>query len=125
MSRKQDPIVRVVEFFESAGLGVAQTALALAKAIVKKRTPSQKPVQRRRRVKKVTTPAAPQPDAAAITLGAKAPEAVQTTAVRARGSAPSARRRRSTQTVAAAAPPAGGKPLDLALPGLGPSTVGE
>ena len=120
MSRKQDPIVRVMEFFETAGLGAAQTALALAKAIVKKRTPSQR-VQRRRRVKKVTTP---KPDAAAITLGAtKAPE-VPATAVRARGSAPPARRRR-TQTIAAAAPPAGGKPLDLALPGLGPSTVGE
>lgn len=121
MSRKQDPIVRVMEFFESAGLGAAQTALALAKAIVKKRTPSQR-VQRRRRVKKVTTPSTPKPDAAAITLGAKAPEAPA--AVRARGSAPPARRR-STQAITTAAPPAGGKPLDLALPGLGPSTVGE
>lgn len=39
MTKKRDPIVAVLDYFEHAELPVANQALALAKEIVRKRTP--------------------------------------------------------------------------------------
>ena len=49
MARKQDPIIGVVHFFETEGLAVVQAALALARTIVRRRTPAGKPKPKPRR----------------------------------------------------------------------------
>lgn len=122
MSRKQDPIVGVMTFFESASLGAAQTALALAKAIVKKRTPAEKVKKTRRRTRKdaerpampPSTPP-PMPDVVQPGQPVASPNLLK-----------KARRQRALATPASTAGSAArSTALDLALPGLGPSTVGE
>jgi hypothetical protein len=122
MSRKQDPIVGVAEFFETASLESAQSALALAKAIVRKRMmPAAAPIKRRRKAKTTKPTAIPRPDAAAIALSATAPATAAATPTTA---ATRPTRRRGTKVTAPASASAPAAP-DLALPGLGPSTVGD
>lgn len=43
MSKRQDPVLPVLKYFETAELPLAQQALALANAIVKKRAPGAAP----------------------------------------------------------------------------------
>jgi hypothetical protein len=49
MSKKRDPVVAVLAYFENAELPLAQQALALAQAIVRKRAPRATPVVGTRR----------------------------------------------------------------------------
>lgn len=104
MSRKKDPIIGVVDYFETASLEAAQSALALAQAIVRRRTPAaEKKGKRTRSVKPATSTPPPAPPAPA---------------------APAGEKRRRQRTVATAPAAATGE-LELALPGLGPATVGD
>lgn len=40
MTKKRDPIVSVLEYFETSELPLAQQALELAKAVLRRRTPT-------------------------------------------------------------------------------------
>jgi hypothetical protein len=52
MGRKRDPVLAVLAYFEEVELTLAQQALALAQAIVRKRAPSAHPRLRPRPVAK-------------------------------------------------------------------------
>ena len=117
MSRRQDPIVRVLAYFEEASLDAAQIALALAKAIVRKRTPATASKKTRRRTRKdAERPAAPPSTPPPM------PDVVQPGQPRARLVG---RRGKGKAQAAAGAQPANTGAGGLSLPGLGPSTVGE
>jgi Recombination endonuclease VII len=104
MSKKRDPIFQVMDFFEAAPLAVAQSTFSLVQRTVRKRTAAEAPpapAKRRRGPNKVQPPAS-----------APTPTPVDPPSP----AAPATRRRRG-----AAATPTG----PSALPGLGPSTVGD
>jgi len=125
MSKKKDPIVSVMEFFEGASLDAAQSALALAHAIVKKRQPvAEKKGKRTGRTKPTTVRTAPINQATPIVPVTPTPAAKPEAAPRAETAAPAPTRRSRARVVVPAAPPAPGNP-GLALPGLGPSTIGD
>jgi hypothetical protein len=124
MSKKKDPIVSVMEFFEGASLDAAQSALALAHAIVKKRQPVAEKKKKGTTRKPVTVRTAPINQATPIVPPAPTPVAKPEAAPRAETAAPASTRRSRTRVVVPAAPPAPGNP-GLALPGLGPSTIGD
>lgn len=104
MSRKADPIVGVLHFFETASVEAASMALALVRAVVKRRTTPKDPVIRRKRrvMKPLTSPATPTTPASPGLPDGKAPR----------------RRMRAAPSQAEAL-------KDLPLPGIGPSTVGD
>lgn len=114
MSKKKDPIVGVMEFFEGATLDAAQSALALAHAIVKKRTPpAEKKGKRGPRAVRTqpinqATPIVPPAPMQALVDPPPVPR--------------ESRRRRSTtptpERESAATP-------KIDLPGLGPATIGD
>jgi hypothetical protein len=127
MGRKQDPIFRVVDFFETEPIAVVHSALSLVKRIVQKReaadvaVPKKKVVRRKKKLAPVV-PAAPKPDAADIALGATAPMSPAPATAPEPVRVP--RRRKSAATVTTAPTTAGaGEPLP-GMPGLGPATVG-
>ena len=109
MARKIDPIVRVLEFFESASIEAAGMALALCKAAVKRRTPAVEKVKRaRRKVAQVASAEAPK----RATLP-PAPDVVPLGQPRRR-----AKRAGAEAGVRAA-------DVDVPLPGIGPAVIGE
>lgn len=108
MSRKKDPIVGVLQFFETAPLEVASMALALVKATVQRRTPA--PVKAKAR-KRLATP--PVSEARPIVLPPPYPPAPTHPEGTPGHRMP--HRRRS-------APPAD---VALPMPGIGPATVGD
>ena len=57
MTQKRDPIVSVLDYFETAELPLARQALTLAQQIIRRRTP--KAVSKPATVKKATPPKAP------------------------------------------------------------------
>ena len=129
MSKKKDPIVGVMEFFEGANLEAAQSALALAGAIVKRRTP---PVEKKtRRTRRTVAPVAP----GATPGGVSTPPLSSPPMAEREYAGPSAgptavvapqRRRRRTGMPAEPPSPATSQPApSLALPGLGPATIGD
>lgn len=111
MSRKQDPIYHVVDFFENEPVAVVRSAFSLVKRIVAKRTVvvGAAPPKRKRAKPKppvVAAPASPAP----VAVSVPSPGLPD-------GKAP----RRRMQ----AAPPKPETLKDLALPGIGPTTVGD
>lgn len=114
MARKQDPIIAVMAFFEEASLETAQSALALAKALVRKRTPLVEKSTRRRRGPKVklTRVEAVDPIASSPSVQPIAPPAPANGTTRRRQRAVATRAVREDRSLPG-------------LPGLGPSTVGE
>lgn len=123
MSRKADPILGVLHFFETATVEAAQMALTLAKAAVKKRTPEVAPTKktRRRTRKDAERPAAP--PSAPPPMPSTAPPMPDVIPL----GQPTRRRRGKGKAALAVVEVPARKPgeIDLALPGLGPATVGE
>ena len=110
MSRKQDPIYAVVDFFENEPVAVVRSAYSLVRRIVTKRTAVvvAAPV-RRKRAKKVVQPLA---DLTISPTASQPPvEAEKAKAARRRMQAP---------------PESTAKPIvDPSLPGIGPATIGD
>ncbi len=111
MSRKANPIVGVLRFFETASLELATTALDLAKATVKARTPPTKPNRKR---KLATPPVSEATPLVPPTPAEPVPE---------RAGTPGHRMVRPRR--AAAPAPATTAETGHGLPGLGPATVGD
>lgn len=118
MSRKQDPIVHVLRYFESSDLAQAEQGLAIAREIVRKRQP--RPVAKKT-VKKVTPK--PKPPAGAVSVKGDAAQAPPASTLPSAVEQTKARRRKAV--AGALSTPSVRKEEDLALPGLGPATVGE
>jgi len=115
MSRKVDPIVGVLRFFETASLEAAGMALALVKATVKRRTPAVVVVKRRRVAKSASQP--PQPPQAQ-----EQPAPIPPPPLVAPVSPSGTRKPRQRMH---AAPSRLELEQDVALPGIGPATIGE
>jgi hypothetical protein len=131
MSRKQDPIVAVTRFFSDAPIEVATAALAIARDVVRKRTePAKPPAKPRRRVQKPhATPTEVSTSAPAVSVSQPSapPAASGTPTLPTAVEQTKARRRRAVAGTLATPSVQQQRPdaSDLALPGLGPSTVGE
>lgn len=119
MSRKKDPILSVLEFFEEQSVEVTQMALGLVKAIVRRRTPAPtKPKRAPRKKPDGQITAAPVPP---LPTGMRAPN--QPPPPPAKPTPP------EMPDVKPLAPPPRRAPRQQkeadALPGIGPATVGE
>ena len=109
MPRKTDPIVNVLNFFETASIEAAGMALALVKAVVKRRTPAVAKVVRRRRVQKVA-----EVEAGGVKLPAVLTQ--ERPVLKPLATAPRRRMRAAPSTL---------ELVDVALPGIGPAVIGE
>lgn len=118
MSRKQDPIYAVIDFFEREPLAVARSTFSLVQRIVKKRTAAEEPPPVKKTTKKrVSKPAVDPLDSAPVAPPTPQPHLPPTV------EATKARRRKATANTLST--PAARQESDLALPGLGPTTVGD
>lgn len=124
MPRKSDPIFGVIDFFEKQPLAVAESTLSLCRRTVQKRQTDERPpepVRAKRAPRKKKTPEVLRDAAGQVVTGSQ--EVASLTPQPPVTPEPVRQTRRRTAPLQT---PATSKRLeDVALPGLGPSTVGD
>ncbi len=131
MPRKSDPIFGVIDFFEKQPLAVAESTLSLCRRTVQKRQADEQPpapVKAKRAPRKQKT-TSPRPSIAEVLRDAGGQIVTGSQEVASPTPQPPVTSEPVRQTRRRTAPlqtPATSKRLeDVALPGLGPSTVGD